>query len=196
MDGDARGGAAVSLRAVTGVPIKLVGVGEKLDALEEFHPERMASRILGMGDVLSLIEKAEVAFEPEAARAMAESIQKGAFSLETLRDQMIQMRKMGSMSDLLSMVPGMGDKMKDIEVDDKEIVRTVAIIDSMTPEERRRPALIKASRRKRIAAGSGTEVMHVNRVLKQFKQMQKMMRGFSKDGKRKQMQMMQQMLNH
>jgi signal recognition particle subunit SRP54 len=181
---------------VTGVPIKLVGVGEKLDALEEFHPERMASRILGMGDVLSLIEKAEVAFEPEAARAMAESIQKGAFSLETLRDQMIQMRKMGSMSDLLSMVPGMGDKMKDVEVDDKEIVRTVAIIDSMTPEERRRPALIKASRRKRIAAGSGTEVMHVNRVLKQFKQMQKMMRGFSKDGKRKQMQMMQQMLNH
>ncbi len=196
MDGDARGGAAVSLRTVTGVPIKLVGVGEKLDALEEFHPERMASRILGMGDVLSLIEKAEVAFEPEAARAMAESIQKGAFSLETLRDQMLQMRKMGSMSDLLSMVPGMGDKMKDVEVDDKEIVRTVAIIDSMTPEERRRPALIKASRRKRIAAGSGTEVMHVNRVLKQFKQMQKMMRGFSKGGKRKQMQMMQQMLNH
>lgn len=195
MDGDARGGAAVSLRAVTGVPIKLVGVGEKLDAIEEFHPERMASRILGMGDVLSLIEKAEAAFEPEAAQEMAASLQKGAFTLEMLRDQMKQMSKMGSMSDVLSMVPGLGAKLKGAEVDDKEVVRTVAIIDSMTEEERRRPAIIKGSRRKRIAAGSGTEVMHVNRVLKQFTQMQKMMRGFSKGGKRNQMKMMQQMLN-
>jgi signal recognition particle subunit SRP54 len=196
MDGDARGGAAVSLRAVTGVPIKLVGVGEKLDALEEFHPERMASRILGMGDVLSLIEKAEAAFEPEAAREMAESIQKGGFSLEIFRDQMLQMRKMGSMSEILSMVPGLGAKMKGAEVDDKEVVRTVAIIDSMTLSERRRPAIIKGSRRKRIAAGSGTEVAQVNRMLKQFTQMQKMMRKLSKGGKRKQMQVMQRMLNH
>jgi signal recognition particle subunit SRP54 len=196
MDGDARGGAAVSLRAVTGVPIKLVGVGEKLDALEEFHPERMASRILGMGDVLSLIEKAETAFEPEAAREMAESIQKGGFSLEIFRDQMLQMRKMGSMSEILSMVPGLGAKMKGVEVDDKEVVRTVAIIDSMTPAERRRPAIIKGSHRRRIAAGSGTEVAQVNRVLKQFTQMQKMMRKLSKGGKRKQMQVMQRMFNH
>ncbi|MFP6868598.1 MAG: signal recognition particle protein [Nitrospinota bacterium] len=196
MDGDARGGAAVSLRAVTGVPIKLVGVGEKLDALEEFHPERMASRILGMGDMLSLIEKAETAFEPEAAREMAESIQKGGFSLEIFRDQMLQMRKMGSMSEILSMVPGLGAKMKGVEVDDKEVVRTVAIIDSMTPAERRRPAIIKGSHRRRIAAGSGTEVAQVNRVLKQFTQMQKMMRKLSKGGKRKQMQVMQRMFNH
>jgi signal recognition particle subunit SRP54 len=196
MDGDARGGAAVSLRAVTGVPIKLVGVGEKLDALEEFHPERMASRILGMGDVLSLIEKAEAAFEPEAAQAMAANLQKGAFTLEMLRDQMKQMSKMGSMSDVLSMVPGLGAKLKGAEVDEREVTRTVAIIDSMTQEERLRPAIIKGSRRKRIAAGSGTEVMHVNRVLKQFTQMQKMMRGFSKGGKkRNQMKLMQQMLN-
>ena len=196
MDGDARGGAAVSLRAVTGVPIKLVGVGEKLDALEEFHPERMASRILGMGDMLSLIEKAETAFEPEAAREMAESIQKGGFSLEIFRDQMLQMRKMGSMSEILSMVPGLGAKMKGVEVDDKEVVRTVAIIDSMTPAERCRPAIIKGSHRRRIAAGSGNEVAQVNRVLKQFTQMQKMMRKLSKGGKRKQMQVMQRMFNH
>jgi signal recognition particle subunit SRP54 len=195
MDGDARGGAAVSLRAVTGTPIKLVGVGEKLDALEEFHPERMASRILGMGDVLSLIEKAEATFEPEAAQEMAASLQKGAFTLEMLRDQMMQMRKMGSMSDVLSMVPGLGAKLKGAEVDDREVVRTVAIIDSMTLEERRRPVIIKGSRRKRIAAGSGTEVMHVNRVLKQFTQIQKMMRGFSKGGNGKKMKMMQQMFN-
>jgi signal recognition particle subunit SRP54 len=181
---------------VTGVPIKLVGVGEKLDALEEFHPERMASRILGMGDVLSLIEKAEAAFEPEAAQAMAANLQKGAFTLEMLRDQMKQMSKMGSMSDVLSMVPGLGAKLKGAEVDEREVTRTVAIIDSMTQEERLRPAIIKGSRRKRIAAGSGTEVMHVNRVLKQFTQMQKMMRGFSKGGKkRNQMKLMQQMLN-
>ncbi len=196
MDGDARGGAAVSLRSVTGVPIKLIGVGEKLDALEDFHPERMASRILGMGDVMSLIEKAEAAFEPEAAQAMAESLQKGEFSLNTLKEQILQMRKMGSMGDMLSMIPGMGSRLKDVDVDDRELNRTVAIIDSMTLEERRRPAIIKGSRRKRIAAGSGTQVMHVNRVLKQFTQMQKMMKEMSRGGKRKKMQMMRQMLNH
>lgn len=196
MDGDARGGAAVSLRAVTGVPIKLVGVGEKLDALEEFHPERMAARILGMGDVFSLIEKTEAAFDSKSAKEVAESFQKGEFSLETFRDQILQMRKMGSMSDILSMVPSLGARLKGLKVGDKEVVRTVAIIDSMTLEERCRPSIIKGSRRRRIAAGSGTEVAHVNRVLKQFTQMQKMMRKFSKGGKRKQIQMMQQMLNH
>ncbi len=195
-DGDARGGAAVSLRSVTGVPVKLVGVGEKLDALEEFHPERMASRILGMGDMMSLIEKAEAAFEPETAQSMAESLQKGEFSLETLKEQILQMRKMGSMGDLLSMVPGMGARLKDVDLDSRELTRTVAIIDSMTLEERRRPAIIKGSRRKRIAAGSGTQVMYVNRVLKQFTQMQKLMREMSKGGKRKKMQMMRQMFHH
>jgi signal recognition particle subunit SRP54 len=193
MDGDARGGAAVSLRAVTGVPIKAVGVGEKLDALEDFHPERMASRILGMGDVMSLIERAEAAFEPGAAESMAANLQKGAFTLETLRDQMTQMKKMGSMEEVLSMVPGLGQKMKGAEVDESEITRTIAIIDSMTVEERRRPAVIKGSRRKRIAAGSGTQVHHVNRVLKQFSQMAKMMKQFSRGGKRKQMRSIGQM---
>ncbi|MFC1491479.1 signal recognition particle protein [Nitrospinota bacterium] len=195
MDGDARGGAAVSLRAVTGVPIKLVGVGEKLDALEEFHPERMASRILEMGDVMSLIEKAEAAFEPEAVESMAGNLQKGAFTLDMLRDQMSQMRKMGSIGDVLSMVPGLGAKMKDTEIDDTEVTRTIAIIDSMTIEERRRPVIIKGSRRRRIAAGSGTQVHHVNRVLKQFSQMQKLMKQLSRGGKRKQMKMVQQMLD-
>ena len=195
LDGDARGGAALSLRAVTGLPIKLAGMGEKLDALEDFHPDRMASRILGMGDVLSLIEKAEAAIAPEDAQAMAESLQKGAFTLETMRDQIVRMRKMGSLSDLLSMVPGMGAKMKDMEVDEKELTRTVAIIDSMTPHERRRPDVIKGSRRRRIAMGSGTQVQDVNRLLRQFTQMQRVMKQFSKGGKQSKLRMMRQMLN-
>ena len=195
LDGDARGGAALSLRSVTGLPIKLAGVGEKLDALEDFHPDRMASRILGMGDVLSLIEKAEAAIAPGEAREMAQSLQKGAFTLETMREQIVRMRKMGPIADVLSMVPGLGARMKGMDLDEKELTRTVAIIDSMTPGERRRPEVIKGSRRRRIALGSGTQVQDVNRLLRQFTQMQKVMKQFSKGGKQGKLRMMRQMLN-
>ncbi len=196
LDGDARGGGALSLRAVTGVPVKLVGVGEKLDALEEFHPERMASRILGMGDVMSLIEKAEAAISADDAQSMVESLGKGAFTLVTMKEQILQMRKMGSMGEVMSMIPGLGNKMPDVDIDEKELSHTVAIIDSMTPTERMKPEIIKGSRRKRIAAGSGTRVQDVNRLLKQFSQTQKLMKQFSKGGKKKQMQRMRQMLNY
>ena len=195
LDGDARGGGALSLRAVTGVPVKLVGVGEKLDALEEFHPERMASRILGMGDVMSLIEKAEAAMSADDAQSMVESLGTGAFTLVTMKEQILQMRKMGSMGEVMSMIPGLGNKMPDMDIDEKELSRTVAIIDSMTPTERTKPEIIKGSRRKRIASGSGTRVQDVNRLLKQFSQTQKLMKRFSKGGKKKQMQRMRQMLN-
>ena len=195
LDGDARGGGALSLRAVTGVPVKLVGVGERLDALEEFHPERMASRILGMGDVMSLIEKAEAAMSADDAQSMVESLGTGAFTLVTMKEQILQMRKMGSMGEVMSMIPGLGNKMPDMDIDEKELSRTVAIIDSMTPTERTKPEIIKGSRRKRIASGSGTRVQDVNRLLKQFSQTQKLMKQFSKGGKKKQMQRMRQMLN-
>ncbi len=195
LDGDARGGGALSLRSVTGVPVKMVGVGEKLDALEDFHPERMASRILGMGDVMSLIEKAEAALSAGDAQSVAASFGKGAFTLETMKEQILQMRKMGSMGDIMSMIPGLGGRMPDVEVDERELGRAVAIIDSMTPGERRKPEIIKGSRRKRIATGSGTQVRDVNRLLRQFSQTQKMMKQFSRGGKKKQMQRMRQMLN-
>ena len=195
LDGDARGGGALSLRAVTGLPIKLVGVGEKLDALEEFHPERMASRILGMGDVLSLIEKAEAAISADEAQSMVESLGKGSFTLETMKEQILQMRKMGSMGDIISMIPGLGNRMPDVDIDENELSRTVAIINSMTPMERARPDIIKGSRRKRIAAGSGTRVQDVNRLLRQFSQTQKLMKQFSRGGKKKQMQKIRQMLH-
>ena len=195
LDGDARGGGALSLRSVTGVPVKMVGVGEKLDALEEFHPERMASRILGMGDVMSLIEKAEAAISPDEAQSMVESLGKGAFTLVTMKEQILQMRKMGSMGEVMSMIPGLGNKMPDVDIDEKELSRSVAIIDSMTATERMKPEIIKGSRRKRIATGSGTRVQDVNRLLKQFSQTQKLMKQFSRGGKKKQMQRMRQMLN-
>ncbi|MCE2452847.1 MAG: signal recognition particle protein, partial [Nitrospinae bacterium] len=188
LDGDARGGGALSLRSVTGVPVKMVGAGEK-------HPERMASRVLGMGDVMSLIEKAEAAISPDDAQSMVESLGKGTFTLVTMKEQILQMRKMGSMGDVLSMIPGLGNRMPDMEIDETELTRTVAIIDSMTPAERTKPEIIKGSRRKRIAAGSGTRVQDVNRLLKQFAQTQKLMKQFSKGGKKKQMQRMRQMLN-
>ena len=195
LDGDARGGAALSLRAVTGLPVKLAGVGEKLDALEDFHPDRMASRILGMGDVLSLIEKAEAAIAPEDAQEMARSLKRGEFTLDAMRDQIARVRKMGSLTDLLSMVPGLGGKLTGMDLDGKELTRTVAIIDSMTPLERRRPEVIKGSRRRRIALGSGTQVQDVNRLLRQFDQMQKLMKRLSKGGKQSKLRMMRQMLN-
>jgi len=184
-DGDARGGAALSVRRVTGKPIKFLGTGEKTDALEPFHPDRLASRILGMGDVLSLIEEVEQKVDQEKALKVAEKLKKGkGFDLQDFRDQLDQMRNMGGMSALLGKLPGMTnlpDNVKN-QVNDRELVRLSAIIDSMTPQERQFPAVIKASRKKRIASGSGTQVQDVNKLLKQFDQMQRMMKKMTKKG--------------
>ena len=178
MDGDARGGAALSLRAVTGKPIKFVGVGEKTDALEVFHPERMASRILGMGDILTLVEKAQATIDVKEAQELQKKIRKDAFTLEDFRDQLQKMRKMGSLKDMLGMIPGLGKlkALKDVDPDEKELVRTMAIIDSMTKRERANYQIIDGSRRKRIARGSGTSVQDVNRLLKNYVEMRKMMK--------------------
>ncbi|MCE5336909.1 MAG: signal recognition particle protein, partial [Desulfobacteraceae bacterium] len=178
LDGDARGGAALSIRAVTQCPIKLVGVGEKLDALEVFHPDRMSSRILGMGDVLSLIEKAQEAFDEKQAEEMAKKFREDSFSLEDFRNQLRQIRKLGSFEQILSMLPGMGmlKEIKKMQVDEKEFVRMEAIINSMTKVERRNVDLINASRRRRIASGSGTSVQDVNRLLKSYGEARRMMR--------------------
>lgn len=179
LDGDARGGAALSIRAVTGAPIKFAGVGEKLDALEVFHPERIASRILGMGDVLSLIEKAEASFDEEKSRKMAEKLATGGeFTLEDFKEQMQQVRQMGPLDQILGMIPGMSNmgKLGNLQVDEQQFARIEAIINSMTPMERQRPNIINGSRRRRIAAGSGTKVQDVNRLLKQFDQTRAMMR--------------------
>ncbi|MBI5750466.1 MAG: signal recognition particle protein [Nitrospinae bacterium] len=181
MDGDARGGAALSIRSVTGKPIKFIGIGEKLDQLEQFYPDRVASRILGMGDVLSLIEKAQDSFNQEAAQKMQKKLREDSFTLEDFRDQLSQIRKLGPIEQIVSMIPGMG-KMKVGEENEKELVRIAAIIDSMTKKERNNHTIINGSRKKRIAKGSGTEVWEVNRLLKQFVQMKKMMRQFSKPG--------------
>lgn len=180
LDGDARGGAALSVRAVTGRPIKFVGMGEKLDALETFHPDRMASRILGMGDVLSLIEKAQSTIDLEQAQAMEKKLRKEEFTLDDFLEQLQQVRKLGSFEQILSMLPGMGNlkKLQDIEFDEKELVHVEAIIRSMTKKERRSPDIINGSRRKRIALGSGTRVQDVNRLLKQFTEARKMMKRF------------------
>ena len=184
-DGDARGGAALSVRRVTGKPIKFLGTGEKSDALEPFHPDRLASRILGMGDVLSLIEEVEQKVDQEKALKVAEKLKKGkGFDLQDFRDQLDQMRNMGGMSALLGKLPGMTnlpDNVKN-QVNDRELVRLTAIIDSMAPHERQFPAVIKASRKKRIASGSGTHVQDVNKLLKQFDQMQRMMKKMTKKG--------------
>jgi signal recognition particle subunit SRP54 len=185
IDGDARGGAALSMRHVTGQPIKLVGVGERIDALEPFHPERMAGRILGMGDVVSLVEQAAELVDKDEAEKMAAKLSKGSFSLEDFRSQLSQVRKMGGMGGIIGKLPGMGklqEKMKGANMDDRVIVRQMAIIDSMTSRERRYPKLIDGSRRRRIARGSGTEVSEVNKLLKQHRQMQDMMKQMKKAG--------------
>lgn len=187
MDGDGRGGAALSMRAVTGKPIKLAGTGEKMDALEDFHPERVAGRILGMGDVVSLVEKAAETIEKEDAEKMAKKMAKGEFDLDDLRTQLQQMAKMGGMKGVLGMLPGMGKlkgAMNQPGIDDKVFKRQEAIISSMTPEERKKPQLINASRKKRIAAGSGTSVPDVNKLLKMHMQMAKMMKKMSQMGKK------------
>ncbi len=177
LDGDARGGAALSVRAITGVPIKVITTGEKLDQVEEFHPDRLASRILGMGDVLSLIEKAEQLVDKEQAEELERKIRKAEFGLDDMLDQLRSIRKMGSLSSVLGMLPGMGKQLKNANVDDAQLDRVEAIILSMTPEERRDPRIINGQRRARIAAGSGRSVTEVNALLKQHQQMKKMMKG-------------------
>ena len=190
MDGDARGGAALSVRAVTGRPIKFVGSGEKTENLEMFHPDRMASRILGMGDMLSLIEKAQETFDKDKAMALQQKMRKDEFTLDDFLTQMQSIRKMGSFEQLLGMIPGLGGKMKqlqDMQVDEKDMNRVEAIIQSMTKKERRDPSIINGSRRKRIADGSGTRVQDVNRLLKQFleaRKMMKRMQGMQKAGQK------------
>jgi len=184
-DGDARGGAALSIRQITGKPIKFLGVGEKTDALEPFHPDRVASRILGMGDVLSLVEQAERSIDQEEAAKFAKKFKKGkGFDLEDFRTQLQQMQKMGGVASLMDKLPGVGEIPQEArdQVNDKDFRRMEAIISSMTMQERLRPEIIKGSRKRRIAAGSGTEVQDVNRLLKQFTQMQKMMKQFKKKG--------------
>ena len=178
LDGDARGGAALSVRAITGKPIKFAGCGEKLEDIEQFHPDRMASRILGMGDVLTLIEKAEKAFDAKKAAEMEEKLKSNKFTLQDFYDQMVQMKSMGSMEDLLAQMPG-GAAMKGAKVDEKQMAHTEAIILSMTPKERENPEIIGASRKKRIAAGAGVKVEEVNKLLKSFEQMRKLIRQLS-----------------
>lgn len=186
MDGDARGGAAISIKAVTGKPIKFVGVGEKLTDLEPFHPERMASRILGMGDVLTMIEKAQSLVDEKKAAELERKIKKSQFTLDDFRDQMVQIRKMGSLNDLIGMIPGVKNakQLKNLKVDENELVKIEAIINSMTSGERRQHTIINGSRRKRIAKGSGTGVQDVNRLLKNYTQVMKMMKKINKGGMR------------
>lgn len=180
LDGDTRGGAALSLRHVTGKPIKFAGIGEQLDKLEEFHPDRMASRILGMGDIVSLVEKAQDAFSEEEALAMHEKIMKNKFTVHDFLKQLQTIKKMGSIKDMMGMIPGLGNAMKDMDVDDKQFGKIEAIILSMTPEERDNGEILDGSRRKRIAKGCGQTVQEINQFFNQFKMMQKMMSGMSK----------------
>jgi signal recognition particle subunit SRP54 len=189
-DGDARGGAALSIRHVTGKPIKFLGVGEKTDALEPFHPDRVASRILGMGDVLSLVEEVQAKTDMDQAQKLVNKLKKGGFDLEDFRDQMMQMQNMGGLAGMMDKMPGMAGQMPGAaatQLGDKQVKQTIAIVNSMTTQERQYPDVIKGSRKRRIAAGSGTQVQDVNRLLKQFVQMQKMMKKMKKGGMAKMM---------
>lgn len=183
LDSDTRGGAALSVLAVTGKPIKFVGTGEKLGDFEPFHPERMASRILGMGDMLTLIERAETTIDEQEARKLADKLRENEFDLTDLMDQMRQIRKMGPIKQIIGMLPGVADKVKDADIDDSQLNRIEAMITSMTPAERAKPSIINPSRKKRIAAGSGNSVADVNRLLRQFEQMQKMMKQLGVTGR-------------
>ena len=187
LDGDTRGGAALSVRAVTGKPIMFAGVGEKLDQLEEFHPDRMASRILGMGDVLSLIERVETQVDEKKAEETARRLQDNKFDMNDLLEQFGQIKNMGSIKSVLSMLPGMDKQLRDVDIDDRQMLRVEAIIKSMTKKERERPDIINASRRRRIAAGSGMAVEDVNRLLKQYEQMKKMFKQMNSKGVRRRM---------
>ncbi len=186
MDGDARGGAAISIKSITNKPIKFIGVGEKLSELEPFHPDRMSSKILGMGDVLTIIEKAQSMVDEKKAVELEKKLRKNEFTLDDFRDQMVQIRKMGSLKDLLSMIPGFSKnkQFKNLEVDEKEFVRIEAIINSMTPLERRQYTIINGNRRKRIAKGSGTSIQDINKLLKNYTQIMKMMKKMNKGGMR------------
>ena len=186
MDGDARGGAAISIKSITNKPIKFIGVGEKLSELEPFHPDRMSSKILGMGDVLTIIEKAQSMVDEKKAVELEKKLRKNEFTLDDFRDQMVQIRKMGSLKDLLSMIPGFSKnkQFKNLEVDEKEFVRIEAIINSMTPQERRQHTIINGNRRKRIAKGSGTSIQDINKLLKNYTQIIKMMKKMNKGGMR------------
>ncbi len=187
LDGDTRGGAALSVKAVTGKPIMFAGVGEKLDQLEEFHPERMASRILGMGDMLSLIERAEQQLDQKKAEEAAQKLAENRFDMNDLLDQFQQIKKMGSLKSVLSMLPGMEKQLRDVDVDDRQMLRVEAIIQSMTAKERRKPEILNASRRRRIAAGCGQTVEDVNRLIKQYEQMKKMFKQMNGKGKKRMM---------
>ena len=184
LDSDTRGGAALSVLSVTGKPIKFVGTGEKPDDFEQFHPDRMASRILGMGDVLSLIEKAEDVYSKQEAERLTQKIQKSQFDMEDLLDQLRQIQKMGDLKKIVGMLPGVGNKIDELDIDDRAFSRVEAMITSMTPAERAKPSIINPSRKRRIAAGSGTQVQDVNRLLKQFDQMQQMMKKLGKTSKK------------
>jgi signal recognition particle subunit SRP54 len=183
MDGDARGGAAISLRATVGVPIKFIGTGEKPDALERFHPDRLASRILGLGDIVSLVEKAQAQFDEDKAVALEQKIRKSQFTLEDFLEQLLEVKKMGPLQQVLGMLPGAHRLPANAEVDESALVRIEAMIRSMTLDERRRPQIINGTRRRRIALGSGCTVQDVNKLLKQYEQMQRMMKTLGKGGR-------------
>lgn len=193
LDGDTRGGAAISIKSVVNKPIKFIGTGEKMDAIDVFHPSRMADRILGMGDVISLVERAQEQYDEEEARKLQKKIAKNQFGFDDFLSQIQQIKKMGSMKDLVGMIPGAGKAMKDVDIDDDSFKGIEAIIHSMTPEERSNPAIIDAGRKKRIGKGSGTSVQEVNQLLKQFNQMSKMMKMMQGGGSKKMMQMMGKM---
>ncbi|HLT49298.1 MAG TPA: hypothetical protein VKZ90_02515, partial [Aequorivita sp.] len=193
LDGDTRGGAAISIKSVVDKPIKFIGTGEKMDAIDVFHPARMADRILGMGDVVSLVERAQEQFDEEEARKLQKKIAKNQFGFDDFLNQIQQVKKMGSMKDLVGMIPGAGKALKDVDIDDDAFKGIEAIIHSMTPKERTEPAIINGSRKKRIASGSGTSVQQVNQLLKQFDQMSKMMKMMQGGGGRKMMQAMGKM---
>jgi len=180
LDGDTRGGAALSIRSVVHKPIKFASTGEKLDALTPFYPDRMAQRILGMGDVVSFVERAQEQFDAQQAEKLQKKIRTESFNLEDFKDQLEKLKKMGSMRDLLGMIPGVGRQVRDLDIDDDAFKHIEALINAMTPEERRRPEIINGSRRRRIAAGSGLEVQDVNQLLKQFRDMKKMMKTMTK----------------
>jgi signal recognition particle subunit SRP54 len=193
LDGDTRGGAAISIKSVVNKPIKFIGTGEKMDAIDVFHPARMADRILGMGDVVSLVERAQEQFDEEEARKLQKKIAKNQFGFDDFLTQIQQVKKMGSMKDLVGMIPGAGKALKDVDIDDNAFKGIEAIIHSMTPKERTEPAIINGSRKKRIASGSGTSVQQVNQLLKQFDQMSKMMKMMQGGGGRQMMQAMGKM---
>ena len=195
LDGDTRGGAALSARAVTGKPIKFIGVGEKLEDLDVFHPDRMASRILGMGDMLSLIEKAEQKLDEKKAVELEAKLRRNKFDLNDLLDQIDQINRLGSIKDLLGMIPGIGNKIRDVDVDERQFDRIKAIIYSMTPAERANPDIINPSRKRRIAAGCGKDVEDVNRLLAQYRQMRKMFKQMNGKTSKKQMRRMNMMQN-